>query len=135
MVVPTNEDGTTPPGSGPSATIEYGDMLHVDFGVTAMGLNTDTQHLAYVLYPGETEVPKSFRDGLKKANRLQDISKENMKIGQTGNEILKASLAKMREENFEGKIYSHAIGDWGHSAGTVIGKIPAWFAFLVCYDR
>lgn len=82
-----------------------------------MGLNTDTQHLAYVLYPGETEVPKSLRDGLKKANRLQDISKENMKIGKTGNEILKVSLATMREENFEGKIYSHAIGDWGHSAG------------------
>ncbi|TLD39238.1 putative lipo protein [Venturia nashicola] len=121
VVVPTNEDGTTPPGSGPSATIEYGDMLHVDFGVTAMGLNTDTQHLAYVLPPGETEVPKSFRDGLKKANRLQDISKANMKIGKTGNDILKVSLAKMREEQFEGKIYNHAIGDWGHSAGTVIG--------------
>lgn len=99
-------------------------MLHVDFGVTAIGLNTDTQHLAYVLYPGETEAPASLRAGLKKANRLQDISKESMKIGKTGNEILKISLAKMREEKFGGKIYSHAIGDWGHSAGTVIGELP-----------
>lgn len=122
MVVPTDDDGTTPPGSGPSATIEFGDILHVDFGVTAMGLNTDTQHLAYVLHPGEKEVPRSLKDGLKKANRLQDIAKGNMEIGKTGNEILTTSLTKMREENFEGKIYSHAIGDWGHSAGAVIGK-------------
>jgi len=122
VVVPTNDDGTTPPGSGPSATIEYGDILHVDFGVTAMGLNTDTQHLAYVLHPGEQEVPKSLRDGLNKANRLQDIVKENMKIGKTGNEILTTSLTRMREKGFEGKVYSHAIGDWGHSAGTLVGK-------------
>lgn len=27
----------------------------------------------------------------------------------------------MKEEEIEGKIYCHPIGDWGHSAGTVIG--------------
>jgi hypothetical protein len=42
--------------------IQYGDMLHVDFGVTALGMNTDTQHLAYVLPPGGKEVPQSLKD-------------------------------------------------------------------------
>jgi len=110
-------------------TIQYGDMLHVDFGVTALGLNTDTQHLAYVLKPGETEkdIPQGLLDGLKKANRLQDIVKDNMKIGATGNKILKTCLDQMKSEGFGGRIYSHPIGDWGHSAGTLIGK----FQYLV----
>src|SRR5215472_5964804 len=35
--------------------IERGDVLHTDFGITAMRLNTDTQHMGYVLRPGETD--------------------------------------------------------------------------------
>jgi hypothetical protein len=103
--------------------INFGDLLHVDFGVTAMGLNTDTQHLGYVLYPGETEsdIPKGLVDGLKNANRVQEIVKSNMKVGTSGNEILKTSLKQMESEGIEGRVYSHPIGDWGHSAGTLVG--------------
>ncbi|XDG08112.1 hypothetical protein ABKA04_007727 [Annulohypoxylon sp. FPYF3050] len=88
----------------PDRPIAYGDLIHTDFGVTALGLNTDTQHIGYVLYPGETEsdVPKGFVDGLKKVNRLQDIVKSNMKIGMTGNEILKAALEQAHSEGIEG---------------------------------
>lgn len=105
-------------------TIQYGDLLHVDFGVTALGMNTDTQHLAYVLYPGQTsheDVPQGFRDGLRKGNRLQDMTRKHMRPGHTGNTILTAIRREMKDEGLEGKIYCHAIGDWGHSAGTVIG--------------
>jgi len=103
--------------------IQFGDLLHCDFGVTAMGLNTDTQHMAYVLYPGETEedIPEGYLAGLKQVNRLQDIVKSNMKVGTAGNKILNNSLAEMRSEGFEGRVYCHPIGDWGHSAGTLIG--------------
>ena len=107
--------------------IQYGDMLHVDFGVTALGMNTDTQHLAYVLAPDETDddVPRSLRDGLTKVNRLQDIVRENMIVGKSGNDILHAALTQMKSEGLDGKIYCHPIGDWGHSAGTLIGKQQA----------
>jgi len=44
-----------------------------------------------------------------------------MKPGLTGNAILENSLKQMRSEGIEGKIYCHPIGDWGHSAGTLIG--------------
>ncbi|CZT43530.1 uncharacterized protein RSE6_03586 [Rhynchosporium secalis] len=103
--------------------IQRGDMLHVDFGITALGLNTDTQHLAYVLSPSQnaSSIPPSYIAGLHKANRLQDIVISHMIPGRTGNQILASSLAQMRSEGFEGKIYCHPIGDWGHSAGTVIG--------------
>jgi hypothetical protein len=105
-------------------TINYGDLLHVDFGVTALGLNTDTQHMAYVLHPGQTEedIPQGFLEGLKKANRMQDIVKDNLEIGVSGDEILRRCREQMAAEGIEGKIYSHPIGDWGHSAGTLIGK-------------
>ncbi|CZR62103.1 uncharacterized protein PAC_12000 [Phialocephala subalpina] len=123
-IIGKDDFGNPDPDPSPAPnTIQYGDLLHVDFGVTAMGMNTDTQHLAYVLYPGETEkdVPQGLRDGLKKANRLQDIVKGNMKIGQSGNGILKTCLGQMKSEGFKGRVYSHPIGDWGHSAGTLIG--------------
>lgn len=112
--------------------IEHGDLLHVDFGVTAMGMNTDTQHLGYVLRPGEDEVPEGLKQGLKKGNRAQDIVKANIKIGRTGNEVLKRSLEDMKAEGIEGRVYSHPIGDWGHSAGTLIGmgSFPFFFSFL-----
>lgn len=105
--------------------IQYGDLLHVDFGVSALGMNTDTQHLAYVLYPGQAshdDVPQSFKDGLSKGNRLQDMTRKHMIPGNTGNEILTAIRREMKQEGLKGKIYCHAIGDWGHSAGTVIGE-------------
>jgi hypothetical protein len=118
-------DPFPPPEQGTpnERVIQYGDYIHVDFGVTALGMNTDTQHLGYVLHPGETEddVPEGLKEGLRKGNRLQDIVRAKMVPGQTGNEILKATLAQMEEEGIGGKIYCHAIGDWGHSAGTVIG--------------
>jgi hypothetical protein len=112
------------PMVSPDHLISYGDIIHTDFGVTALGLNTDTQHLGYVLRPGETaaDIPQGFLDGLKKVNRLQDITRENMKIGMTGNDILNNILAQAQEEGIEGKIYCHATGEFGHSAGTVIGR-------------
>lgn len=110
------------PGA-PAHLIRFGDIIHCDFGVTALGLNTDTQHLGYVLSPEESEagIPPSILEGLRKANRLQDMTRENMKIGLTGNEILGNIRAQMAKEGIEGKIYCHATGEFGHSAGTVIG--------------
>src|SRR5690606_14741155 len=72
-----------------------GDVLHCDFGVTAMGLNTDTQHMGYVLRPGETDVPAGIKRALQVSNRLQDITVEELRAGRTGNEILSSALARM----------------------------------------
>jgi hypothetical protein len=110
--------------SSEAPVIGYGDLLHVDFGVTAMGMNTDTQHMAYVLRPGQTEadIPVGYLEGLKQVNRLQDIVKGNMVPGATGNSVLAKSLKDMKNEGFNGRVYCHPIGDWGHAAGALIGK-------------
>lgn len=121
---PTRTASGSPAAAAAARVIQHGDMLHVDFGVTAMGLNTDTQHLAYVLRPGETEadVPAGLAEGLRRGNRMQDIVRSRMEVGATGNEVLARSLAQMEREGIRGMVYSHAIGDWGHSAGTTIGE-------------
>ena len=101
--------------------IERGDVLHTDFGITALRLNTDTQHMGYVLADGETDVPAGIRAALKNTNRLQDLTLERMHPGRTGNEVLADVLHAMHEEKINGSEYSHPIGDHGHAAGPLIG--------------
>ena len=101
--------------------IQRGDVLHCDFGVTGMRLNTDTQHMAYVLREGETDVPSGIRNTLSKSNRLQDIVVKSMKVGRTGNEVLAISLKEVKESGIDGTVYSHPIGENGHGAGPLIG--------------
>ena len=98
-----------------------GDLLHVDFGITYLRLNTDTQQHAYVLKRGENDVPDFLKEAFKRGNRVQDILTTNFKTGRTGNEILKASLDQCEKENLKGVIYTHPIGYHGHAAGPTIG--------------
>jgi Xaa-Pro aminopeptidase len=102
-----------------------GDLLHVDFGITYLRLNTDTQQHAYILKPGETEPPTYLRDAFKKGNRLQDIFTANFKEGRTGNEILKMSRDQAIAEGITPSIYTHPIGFHGHAAGTTLGMWDA----------
>jgi Xaa-Pro aminopeptidase len=44
-----------------------------------------------------------------------------LRPGRTGNEILAASRARMKESGIDGTIYSHPIGLHGHGAGPLIG--------------
>ena len=98
-----------------------GDLLHVDFGFTYLRLNTDMQQHAYVLKPGETEVPEYLREAFSKGNRLQDILVSRFEAGKTGNQILAESLNQAKAEGIDGSIYSHPIGFHGHAAGPAIG--------------
>ncbi|RYZ42739.1 MAG: M24 family metallopeptidase, partial [Myxococcaceae bacterium] len=61
------------------------------------------------------------RGALKASNRLQDIVTAELKPGRTGNEVLRASLARMKAEGIDGTVYSHPIGLHGHGAGPMIG--------------
>jgi len=98
-----------------------GDLLHCDMGFYYLGLATDQQQHAYVLKPNETDAPQGIKDALKEGNRLQDIHMEEMKIGRTGNEVLKSALERARTEGLQPQIYSHPIGYHGHAAGPTIG--------------
>ena len=101
--------------------IQPGDLVHCDFGITYLTLNTDTQELAYVLKPRETSAPEYLINALKEGNRVQDIFTNNFKQGATGNEILKQSLNQGKAEGLRPSIYTHPLGTYGHSAGTTLG--------------
>ncbi len=105
----------------PQNVIMPGDVLHVDFGITYLGLNTDTQEHAYVLRKGETEIPGYLKKALAQGNRLQDILTNSFKVGRTGNQVLKRSLDQAKKEGIKPMIYTHPIGFHGHAAGTTIG--------------
>ncbi|MBI1391521.1 MAG: M24 family metallopeptidase [Alphaproteobacteria bacterium] len=101
--------------------IRQGDFLHVDFGITYLGLNTDTQHHAYVLKPGETDAPQGLKDGLAAANAVQEHLIDAFKTGRTSNEILAIARAASIADGLRPSIYSHQIGFHGHAAGSPIG--------------
>src|SRR5690349_5156612 len=71
--VEVQRKGATDAQLGEDPVIQRGDVLHSDVGITALGLNTDTQHMAYVLLEGETAAPAGLEAALKNSNRLQDI--------------------------------------------------------------
>ena len=98
-----------------------GDLLHVDFGITYLRLNTDTQQHAYILRPGETDAPDYLKKALQTGNKLQDILTGNFQTGSTGNQILAASRKQAIEKGITPSIYTHPIGYHGHAAGTTIG--------------
>lgn len=113
--------GVTDEQLGGNPVILRGDVLHCDFGITALRLNTDTQHMGYVLRDGESAPPAGLVRALEAANRLQDILLAEVRPGRTGNEILRASLAAMAGAAIDGTIYTHPIGMHGHGAGPLIG--------------
>ncbi len=98
-----------------------GDLVHCDFGITYLRLNTDCQELAYVLKPEETSAPAFLVNGLKDGNKVQDFLTNNMITGRTGNEILAKSLSEAKGAGLKPSIYTHPLGMYGHSAGTTIG--------------
>lgn len=98
-----------------------GDLLHCDMGFYYLGLATDQQQHAYVLMPNESDAPQGLKDALLDGNRLQDIHMQEMKIGRTGNEVLKTVLDQAQTEGIQPQVYSHPLGYHGHAAGPTIG--------------
>lgn len=100
--------------------IERGDVIHVDFGITYMGLNTDWQKMGYVLQRGEKDAPAGLKSALRNTNQLQDAVMSNARPGKTGGEVYDAAMEEMKKKGIEAKIYSHQIGNQGHGLGPSI---------------
>ncbi len=113
--------GTTSEKLGADPIILPGDVLHCDVGITVARLNTDTQHNAYVLLPGETDAPAGLKKALANGNAMQDIAMEETRPGRTGNEILASVRQRMKALGIDGTMYTHPIGMNGHGAGPLIG--------------
>ena len=101
--------------------IQKGDLLHCDFGITYLRLNSDCQQMAYVLNDDEQAVPYFLKEAFDNANLLQDILTSNFKEGDSGNKILLKSLSDATAMGLRPSIYTHPLGSYGHSSGPTIG--------------
>jgi len=113
--------GATDKELGTDPIIQPGDVLHCDVGITVARLNTDTQHNAYVLRPGETDAPEGLKKALANANAMQDVAMDEIRPGRSGNEVLASVRQRMKALGIDGTMYSHPIGLNGHGAGPLIG--------------
>ena len=101
--------------------IQPGDLVHIDFGITYMGFDTDWQKMAYVLKPGETAAPAGLQAALRNTNTLQDaLMLRHARPGLTGGAVFSATMAEMQERGIEAMIYSHPLGAQGHALGASI---------------
>ncbi len=101
--------------------IERGDVLHIDFGVSYMGLDTDWQKKGYVLREGETEAPADLKRAMANTNALQDaLMLRAARPGRASAEVYKLAMAEMEQKGIKAQIYSHPLGNHGHGLGTSI---------------
>ena len=112
-------------GKSKTDVIIPGDLVHCDFGISYLTLNTDCQELAYVLNPEEIDAPDFLNDALAQGNAVQDHLTNNFKKGRTGNETLRLAIADSKASGLRPQIYSHPLGLYGHSAGTTFGMWDA----------
>ena len=112
-------------GKSKTDVIIQGDLVHCDFGISYLTLNTDCQELAYVLNSGETDAPDFLIDALAQGNAVQDHLTNNFKKGRTGNETLRLAIADSKASGLRPQIYTHPLGLYGHSAGTTFGMWDA----------
>ena len=102
--------------------IRRGDLIHCDVSIVYLGLATDNQQLAYICRAGEIKAPEGLEQGLKNANKLQDIFMQNFVFGKSGYEIALAATERAKADELKPSIYSHPIGYHGHGAGPTMGS-------------
>lgn len=104
-----------------SLVIRRGDVVHVDFGISYMGFDTDWQKMAYVLKSGEKDAPPGLQVAMRNTNTLQDaLMQTHARPGRTGGAVFTATMADMQQRGIEAMIYSHPIGVQGHGLGASI---------------
>ncbi len=101
--------------------IRRGDVVHLDFGISYMGFDSDWQKHVYVLRDGEQDVPLGLKRAMANTNALQDaLTLRASRPGRTAGEVHDATMAEMAEKGIEAQIYSHPLGNHGHGLGAGI---------------
>ncbi|MBN2180387.1 MAG: aminopeptidase P family protein [Sedimentisphaerales bacterium] len=104
--------------------IRRGDLIHCDLGIKYLGLCTDMQWHIYVCRGNETDAPEGLKNALNVTLEFGKILTGEFKEGRTGDEIAKAATKKAEAAGINSQIYSHSIGNYGHSAGTRLDTRP-----------
>jgi Xaa-Pro aminopeptidase len=115
--------GHAPPGE---LTIERGQLLHVDFGVSQNGYCSDLQRVWYFLEDGETEPPADVLAAWSDVWASVDAGVDVLRPGTVGWEVDAAARASLVAAGYPEPKYSlgHQLGRAAHDGGTLLG--PRW---------
>jgi Xaa-Pro aminopeptidase len=122
-----NAGDKTQPGHGPptAATLERGDLLHVDFGITYRGYCSDLQRLVYLQPDGEG-VPDRLTDAFSTVVGIIERTASEATPGRQGWEIDGLARQMLCEAGYPE--YQHALGHQlgrsVHDGGAILG--PRW---------
>ena len=101
--------------------IQRGDVVHLDFGFSFVGLSTDFQRMAYVLREGEQAAPAGLEAALANTRALQDaLMREEARPGRLSADVYDGTMARMKALGITAQIYSHPLGFQGHALGPSI---------------
>jgi Xaa-Pro aminopeptidase len=103
-----------------ATVVERGDVVHLDFGLQYMGLNSDWQKMAYVLREGESDAPAGLQKALANTNALQDALARLSRPDKPAGEVYEETMAEMKTKGIAAMIYSHPLGYQGHGLGASI---------------
>ncbi len=104
-----------------STVIRRGDVVHLDFGISYMGFDTDWQKMAYVLRPGERDAPRGLKQAMANTNALQDVlMRTYSRPGALVSDVYDSTMAEMKRRGINAQVYSHPIGNQGHGLGAAI---------------
>ncbi len=91
--------------------VRRGDILYLETGLIYLRYYTDCREWAYVLQPGESDVPAGYKRVMAEVNRLQDVFCGELKAGLTGNQVLKNVRRRATALGISDfQIYSHSLG-------------------------
>jgi Xaa-Pro aminopeptidase len=103
-----------------SIVLERGDVIHIDFGISYMGFDTDWQKKGYVLREGETDAPAGLKAAMRNTNTLQDVMISTARPNMPAGDVYSQTMAEMEARGITAQIYSHPVGNHGHGVGATI---------------
>ena len=126
--------GENLPTNSAEHTVQPGDILSIDAGLSYIDYRSDIKRTAYVLRPGETEPPESIRNAFASALKVTDILTANMKAGAVAHEVWEATMNEVESLGYqrglpgtggrkadpkrpEVGIYCHSVGNSTHDIG------------------
>src|SRR5262249_12838739 len=103
-------------------------LVHIDWGLSYMGLASDQQRMGYVLRTGERAAPPGLERALQRAVEAQQILARAARPGRSNVDVVNQTVAQSKQGGIEVTVYAHAIGTHGHGLGAAVdfrlGAVP-----------
>ena len=131
-------EGELLPIHDPDIPLEPGDIVGIDGGLQYLHYAIDIKRTAYILRPGETEMPESLQEVWRTTHEIGDFYASMMVPGAVGFETWSAINAAMEERGYRATgpdaggdattTTEPEVGVYGHSVGNVAHDIGARIA-------